>query len=61
MADSEKLAVADLFMQFQSYFYDTQFPGITFCDNFCPLAETCEGGLLAEECAEKYIKYITDD
>lgn len=60
MTDSEKSEVANLFTQFQSYFYDTQFPGITFCDNFCPLAETCEGGLLAEECAEKYIQHITD-
>lgn len=61
MTDSEKSEVADLFTQFQNYFYNTQPFGITFCDNFCPLADTCEGGLLAEECAKKYIQYIADD
>ena len=61
MTDSEKSEVADLFTLFQNYFYQSQPYNIQFCDEFCPLADTCEGGLLPEECAEKYIQYIADD
>lgn len=61
MTDSEKSEVANLFTLFQNYFYDTTPLDVPFCDEFCPLAETCEGGLLSEECAEKYIQYIADD
>ena len=60
MTDSEKSEVTNLFIEFLKFFYDTTPLNVPFCDNFCPLAETCEGGLLAEECAEKYIQHITD-
>ena len=61
MTDYEKSVVANLLADFQNYFYETAPSGVNFCDAFCPLADTCEGGFLPDECAEKYVNYIDDD
>ena len=61
MTEGERQAFNVLWELFYDYFNATKSLDTKFCDEFCPLCETCQENYWQDECIDRFIKYYADE
>lgn len=61
MTEGERQAFEVLWEQFYNYFNAMRVYDNHFCDEVCPLCDTCQANYRQDECIDRFIKYYADE